>query len=178
MESTATSIKPAGALPIGTWRVDPAASALEFGARGMFGLVPVKGTFGKYTGELHADESGAHGELRIAAASLDTGNSKRDSHLRSADFFDADRSPTVTFSLLKIEQDGTGLAFRGALKIRDNSLEISAPLTVSQLDGDRLLLETTVDVDRAAAGVGWSRMGMIRGAAHLRAKLTLERGDS
>jgi polyisoprenoid-binding protein YceI len=178
MESTATSIKPAGPLPTGVWTVDPAASALEFKARGMFGLVPVRGTFGEYTGELHADESGAHGELRIAAASLDTGNSKRDSHLRSADFFDVDQSPTVTFSLLNVEQAGTGLLLRGALKIRDNSLEISAPLAVSALAEDRLAVETTIDVDRAAAGVGWSKLGMIQGAAQLHAKLTLERGDS
>ncbi len=175
MESTATSHAPSATIPAGVWTVDQAASSLEFKARGMFGLVPVKGAFGKFEGELHADEGGAHGELRIDAASLDTKNTKRDKHLRSADFFDVEQSPTVTFALANVEQNGSGLAINGSLKIRQNSLELSAPLAVSTLGDDRLVLETSLPVNRAAAGVGWSKMGMIKGQAELHARVTLKR---
>jgi polyisoprenoid-binding protein YceI len=175
MESTATSHPASATIPAGVWTVDEAASSLEFKARGMFGLVPVKGTFGKFEGELHADDGGVHGELRIDAASLDTKNATRDKHLRSADFFDVEQSPTVTFALANVEHTGSGLAVNGSLKIRQNSLELSAPLTVSPLGDDRLVLETSLPVDRAAAGVGWSKMGMIKGEAELHAKVALKR---
>jgi polyisoprenoid-binding protein YceI len=132
MESTATSHPASGTIPAGVWTVDEGASSLEFKARGMFGLVPVKGTFSKFEGELHADDGG-------------------------------------------VEQTGSGLAINGSLKIRQNTLELSAPLTVSPLGDDRLVLETRLPVDRAAAGVGWSKMGMIKGEAELHAKVTLER---
>jgi polyisoprenoid-binding protein YceI len=144
----------------------------------MFGLVPVSGTFGEFEGELRADESGAQGELRIAAASLDTKNAKRDTHLRSPDFFDVEQSPTVTFTLSNIEQSDAGPAVHGTLEIRQSSLDISAPLTVSPLGDDRLVLETSLAVDRAAAGVGWSKLGMIKGAAQLNARVTLVRQGS
>jgi len=175
MDSAATADTAAQSLPLGVWAVDPQQSSLEFSARGMFGLVMVRGSFGDFEGELQVGEAGAKGELRIMSASLDTGNTKRDTHLRSSDFFDVDQSPIVTFSLDSLGA-GTGgaLTFSGSLKIRQNSLRISAPLEHSMPAEDRLLLGTSVDVDRASAGVGWSRMGMIRGAAHLQAKLTLE----
>jgi polyisoprenoid-binding protein YceI len=163
-----------GDLPRGTWNVDPSASELTFSSRGMFGLVPVHGTFGAYEGELDVDGRDVRGELRIHAATLDTKNGKRDKHLRSADFFHVTAHPTVTFSLLELEQspDGT-LELSGTLRIRDNELPLKAPVTATRLDGDRLRLETQVSVDRTAAGVGWSRLGMIRGQAHLSASIVL-----
>jgi polyisoprenoid-binding protein YceI len=175
METTAASHSQETALPKGTWTVSPSASVLEFSARGMFGLVPVKGTFKDFEGELQVDDAGAHGELRVKAASLDTRNAKRDKHLRSSDFFDVEQSPTLTFKLTDAKAaPGGGATFSGSLKIRDNDLPISAPLDVSTHD-DHLHLEASLAVDRAAAGVGWSKMGMIKGAAHLHAKLLLER---
>lgn len=135
----------------------------------------MKGKFGSYDGDLTIDDQGARGELRIQADTLDTGNAKRDTHLRSADFFEVDAHPTVTFTLTGVtpSADG-GLTATGILKIRENTLEVSAPLTVSAHE-DHLHLDTDISVDRAAAGVGWSKMGMIQGKAHLHAKLTLVR---
>jgi polyisoprenoid-binding protein YceI len=161
------------ALPTGTWRVDPAAGELAFRARGMFGLVPVKGSFGAYDGELTVDPDGAHGELRITATTLDTGNAKRDAHLRSADFFDVEHHPTVTFTLTSVHVDADDrLLATGDLRIAENSTEITTPITATSHE-DHLHLETEISVDRAAAGVGWSKMGMIQGQAHLRARIVL-----
>jgi polyisoprenoid-binding protein YceI len=171
----ATQEQTSTVIPTGTWTVVPAESKLGFRARGMFGLAPVKGTFGSFDGELTADELDVNGELRIAAASLDTGNAKRDNHLRSEDFFHADAHPTVSFRLLGVSPGrDEGHELTGELRIRQSVLQVSAPVTVVR-DGDSLTLTTELAVDRAAAGVGWSKLGMIKGPAHLSATVTLAR---
>jgi polyisoprenoid-binding protein YceI len=165
---------PTADLPEGTWRVDPEASKLTFSSRGMFGLVAVHGSFGVYEGELVLDGRNVRGELRIQAATLDTKNKKRDTHLRSADFFHITEYPTVTFSLVELAPSADGaLELSGTLRIRDNQLRIEAPVEASRLADDRLHLATKVSVDRAAAGVGWSKMGMVQGKAHLGASIVL-----
>jgi len=164
-----------GVLPQGSWRVDPAASELVFRARGMFGLAMVRGTFSDFEGELNVGEDGVHGELRIKAESLDTGNSKRDHHLRSPDFFHVKEHGTFTFELSGVQESSGEATLEGVLKIRQNSLPITAPLEITASGPDRVELRTDVSVDREAAGVGWARLGMIRGPAHLQAKVVLER---
>jgi polyisoprenoid-binding protein YceI len=163
-------------LPEGTWHVDPQASKLTFSSRGMFGLAAVRGTFGAYEGELDVDGGEMRGELRIRAATLDTKNKKRDDHLRSADFFHVDEHPTVTFSLLELEPSADGtLNLSGTLQIRDNELTLQAPVQATRIDTDRVRLDTKISVDRAAAGVGWNKLGMIQGKAHLGASIVLVR---
>jgi polyisoprenoid-binding protein YceI len=164
-------------LPNGTWRVDPTAGAVSFKARGMFGLASVNGNFGSYDGELTITPDTAEGELRIEAATLDTKNSRRDTHLRSAAFFDVENHPTVSFTLTRLTSDTADrLTGTGVLQIRENRLPLTAPLTISHHD-DQLQLEASVTVDRAAAGVGWSKLGMIKGPAHLHASIVLVRQD-
>jgi polyisoprenoid-binding protein YceI len=174
----ATTDAVTGKLPAGTWQVDTESSELGFGARGMFGLVPVHGSFGKFDGTLKVDGAGPRGELRIEAASLDTHNVKRDQHLLSADFFDAEAHPTVTFELtaLNPEPDSTW-SLSGVLRIRENALAITTPVTVAPDGPNRMTLAAKLSVDRTAAGVGWSKLGMIRGQAHLSAKLALTKQD-
>jgi polyisoprenoid-binding protein YceI len=161
-------------LPDGTWHVDPKASELTFSSRGAFGLVAVHGSFGDFEGELEVDGPAVRGELRIQAATLDTKNKKRDTHLRSSDFFDVTAYPTVTFSLIELVRstDGT-LDLGGTLQIRDNHLGVQAPVQATRLARDRLRLDTSISVDRAAAGVGWSKLGMVKGPAHLGASIVL-----
>jgi polyisoprenoid-binding protein YceI len=165
---------PTADLPQGTWQVDPDASELKFSSRGAFGLVAVHGSFGSYEGELEVDGRDVRGELRIHAATLDTKHQKRDTHLRSADFFHVTEHPTVTFSVIELvpSADGT-LQLTGTLRIRDNELRVEAPVRATWLVGDRLRLDTTISVDRKAAGVGWSKLGMVQGQAHLAASIVL-----
>jgi polyisoprenoid-binding protein YceI len=159
----------------GNWRVDPNAGELTFSSRGVFGLVPVRGRFGAYEGELEVGGSDARGELRIDAATLDTKNKKRDDHLRSADFFHATEYPTVKFVVNGLETVDGNLELSGILRIRDNDLVLKSPVQVSRLDTDRVRLDTKLSVDREAAGVGWSKMGAIQGKAHLGATIVLVR---
>ena len=161
-------------LPNGVWNVDTESSELGFSARGMFGLVPVHGHFGQFAGTLTVDGDGARGELTIQAATLDTHNAKRDAHLRSADFFDVEAHPVLAFELTDVKLGAAdGLSVSGVLRIRDTALAIESPVEATTAGSARLTLATALDVDRSAAGLGWSKMGMIKGKAHLSAKLTL-----
>jgi polyisoprenoid-binding protein YceI len=166
-------------IPVGVWQVDTASSELAFSARGMFGLIPVHGKFSAFGGTLTVTEDGAQGELSIEAASVDTGNAKRDEHLRSADFFDVETNPFVTFELTGVEAlGGNVVAVSGTLKIRQTELPLRIKANSQVADPDRLSLSGTVAVDRTAAGVGWSKMGMIKGKAQLRANITLVRSGA
>src|SRR6516164_3603105 len=89
----------------GNWRLDRRRSTVEFRARHFWGLGTVKGHFDDYDGRLDLGADPAV-ELTIDAASLQTGNRKRDEHLRSADFFDADHHPQVQFRSDAIGLDG------------------------------------------------------------------------
>jgi polyisoprenoid-binding protein YceI len=87
---------PLAELASGAWRVDPARSSVEFHVPHFWGLITVKGRFERYDGTLDLQSQPAV-QLTIQADSLDTSNRKRDQHLRSADFFDAEREPQVRF---------------------------------------------------------------------------------
>jgi polyisoprenoid-binding protein YceI len=175
MAPTDVTDTPTDALPHGRWRVDRNASELGFKARGAFGLVPVRGTFREFDGTLEVDEAGARGDLVIQAASLDTGMGTRDKHLRSADFFHVEEHPAVTFSLTEVTRAAGGLTLTGRLQIRETGLNLVVPLEATQAGADRLHLRTTLSVERAAAGVGWSKLGMVQGKAHLHVALVLTR---
>ena len=92
------------------WTFDLAHSSINFTVRHMV-VSKVRGRFTRWGGSLVMDESdpaGAAVDVRIEAASVDTGVEQRDGHLRSADFFDAERFPTLAFRSSGIEQAGEG----------------------------------------------------------------------
>ena len=89
----------------GSWQVDPDRSSVEFRVGNFWGLAAVQGHFGDYHGRLDLSADPAI-ELTIDAASLDTGNAKRDKHLRSGDFFDAENHPRVQFVSQSVQPQG------------------------------------------------------------------------
>lgn len=82
--------------PTGTWSIDPATSRVEFQVK-QFGLATVRGVFTEFEGtlELGDDLAAAHGV--VSAASIDTQQRRRDAHLRSPAFFDAEQYPKLMF---------------------------------------------------------------------------------
>src|SRR5271170_2370231 len=81
---------------VGHWVLDPTESRAEFHVKHFWGAITVHGSFGQITGEGNLGPDGSlTGQLSIDTASLGTKNKKRDEHLRSADFFDAEHHPHV-----------------------------------------------------------------------------------
>ena len=89
-----------------TWKIDPAHTDILFSARHMM-VTTVRGKFHEVEGTLELDEdepTRSSGSFRIRAASLNTGVEQRDDHLRSADFFDAEGHPWITFESTHIQR--------------------------------------------------------------------------
>ncbi len=86
-----------------TWKIDPEHSNIMFQVRHL-GLVEVKGIFQKFSGTLNLEDNIAKSSVNVTidAASVATGVEKRDEHLRTADFFDVAKYPTITFVSKKV----------------------------------------------------------------------------
>jgi polyisoprenoid-binding protein YceI len=153
------------AVETGTWQLDTVASTVGIRHKTMWGLVTVKGTFGTVSGqgEVRTDGS-AVGTLSLSVASLDTKNAKRDTHLKGADFFDADNHPEVTFAVRSAElRDGDKVHVIGQLTARGISRPQTFTARLTDADADALTLDAEFSVDRDQFGLGWNQMGMIRG---------------
>ncbi len=88
------------------WRIDPVHSAIGFSVRHMM-LATVHGRFGGFIGTIRFEDGRPEAvEVQLDAATIDTGITKRDDHLRSADFFDVDVYPTISFRSTRVESVG------------------------------------------------------------------------
>ncbi|MEX2262498.1 MAG: YceI family protein [Bryobacteraceae bacterium] len=115
----------AGLGPAAEWAIDSAHSTAEFSVRHMM-ITNVKGTLGPMTGAVVYDAANSAAtriEVSVPAASIDTNNAKRDADLRSADFFDAEKFPTMTFRSTSVKSAVAGrfsitgdLTFHGVTK--------------------------------------------------------------
>ncbi len=117
---------------VSAWNVDGAHSAISFSVRHFF--TPVKGTFSDYEIDLNFDAENPENstfEIKIAVASVNTGVEKRDNHLRSADWFETDKYPYMTFKSTSVKRVGTNefLAV-GDLTIKDVTKQVEFPITV------------------------------------------------
>ena len=94
-----------------TWNIDPVHSHAEFKVRHMM-ISNVKGQFKGITGTLKRDGSDltkSAAEISIEAATLNTGDAQRDGHLKSADFFDVEKFPTLTFKSNRVSKNKDGV---------------------------------------------------------------------
>jgi polyisoprenoid-binding protein YceI len=160
------------------WRLDPSGSSAEFRVPGVWGLASVKGRFQRLDGWLEVDEDHRwRMELTLDAASLDTGNHRRDRHLRSADFFDVEHHPEVRFRSSSVTDDGGGrLHVDGELEAARGRARLQVEVTVEHRDG-RLDLAAAASVDQRRLGMTWSPLGVIRAptALSVHARLRRER---
>uniref|UniRef100_A0AAU3H6U3 YceI family protein n=1 Tax=Streptomyces sp. NBC_01401 TaxID=2903854 RepID=A0AAU3H6U3_9ACTN len=164
----------------GTFLLDPTASTVEVRHKTMWGLVTVKGAFASVAGkgEVHPDGT-ASGTVTLDARSLDTGNAKRDTHLRSDHFFAADSFPDLTFDVKAASPrgDGNTVTVEGTLTVRDITRPQPVSATVTGSDPRSVSLTTEFTVDRADFGMTFNQMGMVRGQATIRATLRFVRAD-
>ncbi|MEU2283736.1 YceI family protein [Streptomyces sp. NPDC013178] len=168
------------AVETGLWQLDTQASTVGLKHRTMWGLVTVKGTLAAVggQGEVRPDGS-AVGTLTLDVSSVDTGNAKRDAHLRGADFFDVDRHPEITFVARGAElRDGDAVHVVGQLTVRGISRPLSFTARLVGADADALTLDAEFSVDRAQFGMNWNQLGMIRGLATITTTLRFVRSAS
>ena len=143
----------------GRWQLDSRRSSVEFRAAKLWGLVTVTGHFDDYEGQLELSANPAI-ELTIGAASVQTGIRKRDQHLRSADFFDAENHPRVRFVSESVDLHDDTLNVRGRLSARGRSIPLELEAQVRQVDGE-LEIEAATTAQHRELGMTWSPLGMI-----------------
>ena len=155
----------AGAQPV-KWAIDASHSSATFGVRHMM-VTTVRGQFNVLSGSVEVvgnDPTTAKVSVTIDAASVDTRDAKRDEHLRSADFFDVAKFPTVTFVSKKVERAANGkLAMTGDLTMRGVTREVVLDLegpTAEVKDpwgNSRVGLIGTTTINRKDFGLTWNK---------------------
>jgi polyisoprenoid-binding protein YceI len=149
-----------------TWTIDSTHSSIGFSVRHMM-FAKVRGRFAAWTGEAELDLANLTASkvrATIDVASIDTGEAQRDGHLRSADFFDAENHPKLTFTSTKIEKKSdTQFALHGTLTIRgvDKPVVLDAELTGRGKDpwgGDRVGFHLEGKLNRKDWGLGWNQV--------------------
>ncbi len=159
------------------WTADPARSTVEFEIRHMWGLGTVRGQFRRFHGSYVADAEAPAIELTIDATSIDTGNRRRDEHLRTADFFDVSAHPQVRFTASRIVDSGDGrLRVSGVLEAAGTLVPVSLDASVGEL-GDELEIDAETTFDPRSLGMSSGPLASIRPPAwlHVRARLLPER---
>ena len=153
---------------ISTWTIDPAHSEVEFAAKHMM-ITTVKGWFEDVKGTLTVNEddpSQSGVEVTIDANSVNTRAKDRDAHLRSADFFEVEKHPHITFRSKSIEgaTDKEGESFRvtGDLTIRGVTREVVLDATFEgkgfALGSERVSFSAKTKVDRRDFGLTWNQV--------------------
>lgn len=147
-----------------TWKIDAAHTDISYSAKHMM-ITTVRGTFDQVEGTLELDEehpTNSRGEFRVAAASLNTGIEARDNHLRSADFFDVENHPWVTFVSTKVEAAGgndyrvTGdLTIRGLTKPVTFDVELLG-IRPGMRGGRHAGLSAKTKINRKDWGLNWN----------------------
>jgi polyisoprenoid-binding protein YceI len=148
-----------------TWNLDPAHSVAEFKVKHMM-ISNVKGHFAKVTGTLTFDESDlakSSVEAVIEAASIETRDAQRDAHLKSADFLDVEKFPTLSFKStgITLVRDGE-LAVEGNLTIRGVTKKVlftvegPTPPAKDPWGNTRVAISATTKINRKDFGLTWN----------------------
>ncbi len=162
---TTTTTTPAALAQIaGSYTIDPSHSRLGFVARHAM-VTKVRGQFRDFEGSFTVDAddlSKSSAVVTIQAKSIDTGNADRDNHLRSNDFFDMDRYPTLSFVATEVKPvDDTTVRLTGDLTIKDVTKAIAFDLeyegaAVDPFGNSRVGFEGSVDINRKDWNVNWN----------------------
>jgi len=160
-----TTIAAASQMSTTTWNIDPAHSMAEFKVKHMM-IANVKGQFSKVSGALFLDESdlaNSRVEATIEAASIHTRDEQRDAHLRSADFFDVEKFPTLHFKSksISIVRDGE-LSVEGdrtmhgvGRKVRF-AAEGPTPSAKDPWGNTRVAISASTKINRKDFGLTWN----------------------
>jgi len=123
--TTATATAPIG---VGTWAIDSVHSSIHFSVRHLV-VSKVRGTFETFNGAITVAPDGTPSvRAEIDVTSLNTGNEQRDNHVKSADFFDAQRYPVATFTSTSVRPNGEAYLLDGYLTLKGVTKPVSLAL--------------------------------------------------
>jgi polyisoprenoid-binding protein YceI len=152
----------------GEWKLDGAHSTIIFRSTSLWGLLKVKGKFTSMRGDGRVETDGTvRGNIQIDASSLATGNVKRDTHLRSEDFFDVTRYPSIVFDLERIRPSSHGLHVGGTLSILGKSQPVELDVELVDRDATGLTIRSQHTLDRSRWGIDFKKNGMTKMATGL-----------
>ena len=147
------------------WTIDGAHSTTGFAVKHLV-ISTVRGQFGKTSGTLRlddADPTRSSVEAVVDASTIDTQNAQRDAHLKSPDFFDVAKHPTITFRSTKVEPRGKDrLTVTGDLTLhgvtRPATFDVTASPVVKGMAGEsRRAFSATTRIDRRDYGLTWNK---------------------
>jgi len=145
-------------LSAGTWTIDPVHSAISFSVRHLM-VSKVRGTFDTFSGAITIAEDGTPSvTAEIDVTSINTNNEQRDGHIKSADFFDAEKHPTATFASKSVAKKGgdyilTGdFTLKGVTKTVDLDLEFNG-VNPGMGQGEVAGFEASIELNRKDFGI-------------------------
>jgi len=163
----------------GTWNIDPSHSIVSFVARHLV-ITKVRGTFGDFSGAvvITDDKLASTVQATIGMASITTGDEGRDGHLKSADFFDVETYPNMTFVSTGIRGDGAEYVLTGDLTIKGVSKSIELDLEFEGVSpdpwgGTRVGFSATGEINRRDFGLNFD-VKVDTGGALVGEKIKLE----
>jgi polyisoprenoid-binding protein YceI len=143
----------------GTWSIDPVHSDVSFSVRHMM-VSKVKGRFGSFSGTIVTAENPADSSVtaEIDLSSIDTNNAQRDDHIRSRDFFEVEKYPTMTFASTSLKADGADYLLTGDLSLKGVTKGVTLKLELNGIGpdaygGTRAGFSATTEISRKEFGV-------------------------
>lgn len=166
------------------WALDPNHSVIQFGVKHIFSTVP--GSFSDFEANIQFDPENpekSRFDFTVQVKSVDTGNTKRDNHLRSKDFFEASAWPVMTFTSSKVTKGhGNTYVAAGTMTLKETSMPMEIPFVFhgtapSPFNKKQVVagFDTEFDLDRLDFGVGtgkFHKMGVV--GRTVRVKISLE----
>ncbi len=175
------TVMEAGIIPgyvTGTWQIDTTHSEVGFSVRHMM-VAKVRGKFTKFSGEIvtapNVLDSSVTAEIDLGT--FDTGNEQRDGHIRSADFFDAENHPTMTYRSTGLRATGDGYVVDGELTIKGVTKSVPVNLEVNGFGpdaygGTRAGFTATGEINRSDFGIS-TNMPMESGGVVIGEKVSI-----
>ncbi|MDD2859201.1 MAG: YceI family protein [Candidatus Nanopelagicales bacterium] len=146
----------------GTWKIDTVHTHVGFVIKHMM-VSKVRGQFDTFSGEIITADNPADSSVAVTieATSINTGNTMRDDHIRSADFFDAANHPTITFTSTGVRQEGEDFFIDGDLTIRGTSKAVSLKTEApefAQIADDKFKagFSANLEINRTDFGVNYN----------------------
>jgi polyisoprenoid-binding protein YceI len=161
----------------GTWEIDPVHSEVGFAVRHMM-VSKVRGKFDKFAGQIVTGQDLLQSSVtaEIEMASINTGQEQRDAHIRSADFFDVENHPTMTYRSTGVRAEGDHYVLDGDLTLKGVTRQVPLTLELNGFGpdaygGTRAGFTATGEINRKDFGVDFG--GVQNGVVVVADKVTL-----